>query len=290
MFDEVLKFGSMIVDALVAYQQPLFVYIPPHAELRGGAWVVVDSTINEEVMEFYAAEDSRGGVLEAAGAATIKFREKDVLAAARRLDPILVAMQAQMADKALTDAERKAIAKDMSQRESRLMGVYSQLAVHFADLHDTPGRMVRTGVVRRQVYWADSRAFFYWRLRRRLAEFALARQLAEADWTGTLKSRRDAIAAVKGWFLEAGGSEVAWDADKDMVQWYEGRGDWLQEKLQGIRRNGLAVQLWGLLEKASSSAPSELDEVVRGALGACSSKDRRAILASFSKAVEALDK
>jgi acetyl-CoA carboxylase/biotin carboxylase 1 len=34
MFDEVLKFGSMIVDALVAYQQPLFVYIPPFAELR----------------------------------------------------------------------------------------------------------------------------------------------------------------------------------------------------------------------------------------------------------------
>ena len=59
MFDEVLKFGSMIVDALVAYQQPLFVYIPPHAELRGGAWVVVDSTINSDVMEFYAAEDAR---------------------------------------------------------------------------------------------------------------------------------------------------------------------------------------------------------------------------------------
>jgi acetyl-CoA carboxylase/biotin carboxylase 1 len=61
MFDEVLKFGSMIVDALVAYQQPLFVYIPPHAELRGGAWVVVDSTINADVMEFYAAEDARCG-------------------------------------------------------------------------------------------------------------------------------------------------------------------------------------------------------------------------------------
>ena len=56
MFDEVLKFGSMIVDALVAYQQPLFVYIPPFAELRGGAWVVVDSTINADIMEFYAAE------------------------------------------------------------------------------------------------------------------------------------------------------------------------------------------------------------------------------------------
>ena len=34
--------------------------------------VVVDSTINPNVMEFFAAEDSRGGVLEATGAAAIK--------------------------------------------------------------------------------------------------------------------------------------------------------------------------------------------------------------------------
>ena len=92
MFDEVLKFGSMIVDALVAYQQPLFVYIPPFAELRGGAWVVVDSTINADVMEFYAAEDARGGVLEAAGAASIKFREKDIVATAHRVDHALAAL------------------------------------------------------------------------------------------------------------------------------------------------------------------------------------------------------
>ena len=72
MFLEVLKYGAMIVDALVAFEQPIFVYIPPFAELRGGAWVVVDSTINPNVMEFFAAEDSRGGVLEATGAAAIK--------------------------------------------------------------------------------------------------------------------------------------------------------------------------------------------------------------------------
>ena len=47
MFDEVLKFGAFIVDALVGYTQPVFVYLPPFAELRGGAWVVVDPTINE---------------------------------------------------------------------------------------------------------------------------------------------------------------------------------------------------------------------------------------------------
>jgi acetyl-CoA carboxylase / biotin carboxylase 1 len=39
MFNEVLKYGSFIVDALVKYEQPIFVYIPPHGELRGGSWV-----------------------------------------------------------------------------------------------------------------------------------------------------------------------------------------------------------------------------------------------------------
>ena len=48
MYDEILKFGSLIVDSLRGYQQPVFVYLPPHATLRGGAWVVVDSTINEQ--------------------------------------------------------------------------------------------------------------------------------------------------------------------------------------------------------------------------------------------------
>ena len=39
MYNEVLKYGSLIVDALVKYEQPIFVYIPPFGELRGGSWV-----------------------------------------------------------------------------------------------------------------------------------------------------------------------------------------------------------------------------------------------------------
>ena len=54
MYGEVLKFGSFIVDNLRNYKQPVFVYIPPCGELRGGAWVVVDPTINEAMMEMYA--------------------------------------------------------------------------------------------------------------------------------------------------------------------------------------------------------------------------------------------
>ena len=76
MFDQVLKFGSYIVDALREYTQPVLVYIPPFGELRGGAWVVVDPSINLRYMEMYADEEARGGVLEPEGTVAIKFRMK----------------------------------------------------------------------------------------------------------------------------------------------------------------------------------------------------------------------
>ena len=56
MYDEVLKYGAMIVDSLRVYKHPVFIYLPPHGELRGGAWVVVDPTINQDHMEMYAGE------------------------------------------------------------------------------------------------------------------------------------------------------------------------------------------------------------------------------------------
>ena len=42
----VLQAGSLIVEYLRTYRQPVIVYLPPGAELRGGAWVVVDAQIN----------------------------------------------------------------------------------------------------------------------------------------------------------------------------------------------------------------------------------------------------
>ncbi len=59
MFDQVVKFGAYIVDGLREYKQPIIIYIPPHGELRGGAWVVVDPSINARYMEMYADERAR---------------------------------------------------------------------------------------------------------------------------------------------------------------------------------------------------------------------------------------
>lgn len=43
-----MQAGSLIVDSLSTYTQPVFVYLAPGAELRGGAWVVVDGRINSD--------------------------------------------------------------------------------------------------------------------------------------------------------------------------------------------------------------------------------------------------
>lgn len=86
MFDEILKFGSKIVDNLTKYSKPVFVYLPPHAELRGGAWVVLDPSINKREMEMYADPSSRGGVLEPSGTVEIKFKQRDIFDTMDRLD------------------------------------------------------------------------------------------------------------------------------------------------------------------------------------------------------------
>jgi len=61
MYEEVVKFGAYIVDALHDYTQPIIIYIPPFGELRGGSWVVIDPTINQNYMEMYADPTARGG-------------------------------------------------------------------------------------------------------------------------------------------------------------------------------------------------------------------------------------
>ena len=78
MFDQVVKFGAYIVDALHEYNQPILVYIPPKSELRGGSWVVIDPSINPAMMEMYADPTSSGGVLEPEAIVEIKFRAKDI--------------------------------------------------------------------------------------------------------------------------------------------------------------------------------------------------------------------
>lgn len=84
-----MKFGAYIVDGLRQYCKPIFIYIPPNGELRGGAWAVVDPTINPRFMEMFADNTSRGGILEPDAIVEIKFRNKDIVKTMHRVDLVI---------------------------------------------------------------------------------------------------------------------------------------------------------------------------------------------------------
>ncbi|XP_016148011.1 acetyl-CoA carboxylase [Sinocyclocheilus grahami] len=203
MYDQVLKFGAYIVDGLREYRQPVLVYIPPQAELRGGSWVVIDPTINPRHMEMYADKDSRGGVLEPEGTVEIKFRKKDLVKTMRRVDPVYMGLAERLGTPELSVSERKELESKLKEREEFLLPIYHQVAVQFADLHDTPGRMQEKGVITDVLEWRTSRLFFYWRLRRLLLEDTVQRkiQCANSELTdGQVQ------AMLRRWFVEAEGA------------------------------------------------------------------------------------
>jgi acetyl-CoA carboxylase carboxyltransferase component len=147
MFDQIIKFGSYIVDALRQYDQPVFIYIPPYGELRGGAWVVLDPTINLSHMEIYADQISRAGILEPEGTVEIKYRKKELIRTIHRLDEISKELIKNI-NTSTTNNIKENLERQLAEREEDLLPVYQQIAVKFADLHDTPGRMLEKGVIR----------------------------------------------------------------------------------------------------------------------------------------------
>uniref|UniRef100_A0A667Z1L8 acetyl-CoA carboxylase n=1 Tax=Myripristis murdjan TaxID=586833 RepID=A0A667Z1L8_9TELE len=220
MYDQVLKFGAYIVDGLREFHQPVLVYIPPHAELRGGSWVVIDPTINPLCMELYADRESRGGVLEAEGTVEIKFRRKDLVKTMKRLDSVYASLVEQLGTPELSDKQHRELESKLRAREEFLLPIYHQVAVQFVDLHDTPGRMQEKGVITDILDWKNVRSFFYWRLRRLLLEQVVKCEILQANKDlsdGHIQSM------LRRWFVETEGTVKAylWDNNQAVVEWLE---------------------------------------------------------------------
>ncbi|KAJ5103088.1 Acetyl-CoA carboxylase [Penicillium argentinense] len=263
MYNEVLKYGSYIVDALVKYEQPIFIYIPPFGELRGGSWVVVDPTINPDQMEMYADEESRGGVLEPEGIVNIKYRRDKQLDTMARLDPAYGELRRSLADTSLSKEQLGEIKAKMAEREEQLLPVYLQIALQFADLHDRAGRMQAKNTIRQPLRWQNARRFFYWRLRRRLSEELIVKRMAAASATPapltgaagaipaegvhtTSESPRAAhLRTLHAWtgMLD---DELEHD-DRKVAMWYEENKKAVQTKVELLRTEGVASEVAQLL-------------------------------------------
>ncbi len=181
LYDGILQFGSLIVDELSRANTPVFVYLPAGAELRGGSWVVLDSSINAHGrIEMYADPSARAGVLEAEGIVAIKFRKRELSKLMQRLE-----------ETSPTPAQ-----------EEELSCVYRQIAVKYADLHDTTLRMEAKGVIKGSVEVAHARQFFYHRLVRKLREERLlsraARKFMQHESVNSIYGETDSVIALIG--------------------------------------------------------------------------------------------
>uniref|UniRef100_A0A8C4Q2H7 Acetyl-CoA carboxylase n=2 Tax=Eptatretus burgeri TaxID=7764 RepID=A0A8C4Q2H7_EPTBU len=254
MYDQVVKFGAYIVDGLREYKQPVLVYIPPHGELRGGSWVVIDPTINPQHMEMYADQESRGGVLEAEGTVEIKFRKKDLVKTMRRIDGLYAELAEKLASLELGVDERKEVEVRLRDREEFLLPIYHQIAVCFADLHDTPGRMQEKAVVTDVLEWRTSRTFFYWRLRRLILEDEVKRLILSAN---PELNHGQLLSMLRRWFVEAESTVKAylWDNNQEVVRWLEkhlgeedGTRSVIEENIKYIRRDYVIQQIRSLVQ------------------------------------------
>mmetsp|Transcript_87993 Transcript_87993/g.156027 ORF Transcript_87993/g.156027 Transcript_87993/m.156027 type:complete len:2134 (-) Transcript_87993:174-6575(-) len=243
MYGEILKYGAMIVDALVEYEHPIFIYIPKHGELRGGAWVVIDPAINPDKMEMYADKDARGGILEPAGIVEVKYRAPQQVEAMHRHDTKLQELDAKVAK--AEGAEKQKLEQDIKAREKQLLPLYTSVAVQFADLHDRAGRMKAKGVIREGLEWKNSRRYFFWRVKRRVLQDHMIRQLREAD---KRLSHKEAEALVKKWAEE---NNVDFCSDQQMVSWLESQN--VKSRAASIKSAYLKSQLQAIFKELPES-------------------------------------
>jgi acetyl-CoA carboxylase/biotin carboxylase 1 len=241
MAGEILKFGAMIVDALREYEHPVYIYLPPHGELRGGSWVVVDPTINEDKMSMYADPDSRGGILEPAGIVEVKFREQDQIKVMHRLDAQLQLLDSELEGVDGVDEDSvKAIKAQIAARENDLKAVYTQVATEFADLHDKTGRMKAKGVIKQAVPWNRSREFFFYLAQRRILEDDFIKQIKKADPTMTNASAADVFKSMfKG----------DWNDNKAVIEFFTSNSATIHGKIVEVKKSHVEAQIKALQEE-----------------------------------------
>jgi acetyl-CoA carboxylase/biotin carboxylase 1 len=252
LFEGILQAGSTIVENLRTYKQPIFVYIPMMGELRGGAWVVVDSRINSDHIEMYAERTAKGNVLEPEGMIEIKFRTRELLECMRRLDQQLITLKEKLQEaKSNKDfGTYDSVQQQIKSREKQLLPLYTQIATKFAELHDTSLRMAAKGVIREVLDWRNSRSVFYRRLHRRIGEHSLINSVRDA--AGDQLSHVSAMNLLKDWYVNsdiAKGREDAWLDDEAFFRWRDDPLNY-EDKLKEFRVQRLLLQLTNIGDSA----------------------------------------
>ncbi|XP_052899542.1 acetyl-CoA carboxylase [Anopheles moucheti] len=264
MYEQIVKFGAYIVDGLREYKQPVIVYLPPNAELRGGAWAVLDPTINPRYMETYADPESRAGVLEPEGIVEVKYKEKDIVKTIHRLDAAAVDLKNQLAAAGENKELIAELENKIKTRTNALLQNYHPVAVHFADLHDTPERMLEKGCISEIVPWRNSRSWIYWRLRRLLLEEHFIKQIFEAQDDLSVGQAKSML---RRWFVEDKGATEAylWETNESAVEWLENQ----KRSDSTVSRNIYSVKQSAIISRIRQSLNDFPEATLDAVVGLC---------------------
>lgn len=146
LYNEVVKFGAMIVDELVHFDLPVILYIPPYAELRGGAWVVVDSQINPDQIVLIADEHATGSILEPSGMESVPLIQRQIRRDMIQKDPILSKLYGNRIKYASQMDRIKHIDQQIEEREAEIWPEYVKKWTKIFRLHNTAERMGALGI------------------------------------------------------------------------------------------------------------------------------------------------
>ena len=196
-------------------------------------------------------------MLEPEGIVGIKYKKDRQIETMARLDPLYSDLKRKSLEKGLTSEQQNEIKAKMTEREKTLLPVYLQIALQYSDLHDRAGRMKAKDVIRMPLQWANSRRFFYWRLRRRMTEEYILTRMAAAQ-TKELVNRTQNLETLQAWSAVPNFKTD----DAAVATWYEKNREKVHEKIEGLRAEAIAYDVASLLRSNKSGGLKGVAQVL----------------------------
>lgn len=133
--------------------------------------------------------------------------------------------------------------------------------------------MKAKGVIRKLVPWAESRRYFFWRLRRRLREFELfsSLQLKAAD---TAPLRKKFVSELQQWVLGRGATQEIWEDDKALLEWLEANAAALSAFMDQKKSEVKAAALCEQLRQLSATESGAAVDALKNALSTLSDEQK----------------
>lgn len=178
--------------------------------------------------------------------------------------------------------DRQKTQEEIENRQKELETPYQQVAEVFADLHDGAERMKAMGVIRAIVDVEQSRHFFYWRLRRRLLQMKIEREIVAVSG----RSMREAQTLVEEWYKQSNQYRFShcssWDDNEMVFNWMSREySDSITAKLNSLKKAVIKEEVI----RMGRENPYTVAEGVIDLLGSLSGEVKERVVTSLKRGV-----